>query len=95
MAPKPREFPTQPPGPEEEKITISVKFLKEGLPRQSYTLTRRGMVGSLKNTLTNFLVLGRMEEDQQGMRPNDIVLPNSDKAISRMHACFIYRYGFT
>jgi hypothetical protein len=41
------------------------------------------------------MIIGRLEEGEDGLKPNDIVLPNSDRAVSRVHACMIYKYGFS
>ncbi|EGR32872.1 hypothetical protein IMG5_068490 [Ichthyophthirius multifiliis] len=64
-----------------------------------YYITPQGMVASKKNTETNDIIIGRQDstkdpENSIEVHPNDIVLPNTDRAISRIHCKIIYKDGF-
>jgi hypothetical protein len=57
------------------------------------------MVGSKKNTDTHDLIIGRQDcakdpETNVDIHPNDIILPNNDRAISRIHCKIVYKDGF-
>lgn len=77
-----------------EHLILSLKYLKDCSSASEYIVTRNGMVGSTKNTGTGFIVFGRQEEDPNGVRPNDVVLMSTDKSISRVHACLLFKHGF-
>jgi len=59
-----------------------------------YYLTERGLCFSDKNTKTQTIMIGRQQESLDGIRPNDIVLNQSDMSISRLHCAIIYKYAF-
>ena len=58
------------------------------------------MVGSKKNTDCDDIVIGRQEVAKDidigsnDIRPNDIILPPSDRSISRIHCKIIIKDGF-
>lgn len=83
--------------PTGEYIKIVVIHLSLGDNKFSdeYMLTSRGLVNSRKNTKPKALVIGRMSQVIEDVRPNDIVLPFSDKSISRVHCALEYRYKFS
>ena len=84
---------------EAEHVKISVINLNfqgpEAKRSREYVLTSNGVVKSKKNSATNCLIIGRLEKGEDGLVPNDIILPQSDRAISRVHACLIYKFGFS
>ena len=80
----------------EERVRITVKYLKDDSQgSEEFVVTRRGLIKSKKNTATSFLVIGRKGEEKSTVIPNDIALPSIDRSVSRLHACFIYKYGFS
>ena len=58
-------------------------------------MTPRGMVGSLRTKWKGDLQVGRHAIQDNGTSPNDIVLPNDDLAVSRIHFRIIYQDGFS
>lgn len=58
-----------------------------------YCITPRGMVNSNRNTDHDDIMIGRQQETPEGIVPNDICLFYSDRAISRVHAKIITKYG--
>ena len=52
------------------------------------------MINSIKNTTTKELMIGRLAETPYGVKPNDIVLPQSDKGANNLHCQIIYKDGF-
>ena len=80
----------------EEHINIVVVHLTMGENKFSdeYILTSRGLVNSKKNTKIKSLVIGRMSSVIEDVRPNDIILPFADKAISRVHCAIVFKHGF-
>jgi len=56
-------------------------------------VTSRGMLGSNRNTDHDDIMIGRQQATADGVIPNDICLYYSDRAISRVHAKIITKYG--
>jgi hypothetical protein len=82
--------------PTDEYIKIIAMHLSLGENKFSdeYILTSKGLVNSKKNTKVKSLVIGRMSSVIEDVRPNDIILPFSDKAISRVHCAIAFKQGF-
>eukprot|EP00347_Sterkiella_histriomuscorum_P015015 403358636 len=59
-----------------------------------YYVTPRGVVNSLRTYIEGDVTIGRQYINDNGVRPNDILLPVSDLAISRTHCRIIYKNGF-
>jgi len=53
------------------------------------------MINSLRTYTDGDITIGRQYINENGIRPNDILLPVSDLAISRTHCRLIYKYGFS
>lgn len=69
--------------------TVNAPVIRETI------LTKNGIIGSERNSAVQGMIIGRLEVGEDGLKPNDIILPNSDRAVSRVHACMIYKYGFS
>lgn len=59
-----------------------------------YNVTVQGLEGSLRRPQDGFVNVGRQQMNEYGQRPNDIMLPASDRAISRCHCRFNYQHCF-
>lgn len=59
-----------------------------------YFVTRAGLQNSLRTPQDGFVNIGRQQINEEGKRPNDIMLPASDRAISRCHCRLDYRQWF-
>ena len=59
-----------------------------------YNVTMQGVEGSLRRPQDGFVNVGRQQLNEYGQRPNDIMLPASDRAISRCHCRFNYQHCF-
>mmetsp|Transcript_12442 Transcript_12442/g.23529 ORF Transcript_12442/g.23529 Transcript_12442/m.23529 type:complete len:334 (-) Transcript_12442:31-1032(-) len=59
-----------------------------------YTVTRDGVEGSQRSSTSYVVKIGRQQTNEHGERPNDIVLPPSDRAISRVHCLINYEAFF-
>ena len=55
-----------------------------------YFVNHLGLLHSEKNTTAQDIIIGRQHITADGIRTNDIVLPASDRAISRVHCKIIY-----
>ena len=60
-----------------------------------YNVTGQGVEGSLRRPQDGFVTVGRQQINELGQRPNDIMLPPSDRAISRCHCRFNYQHCFS
>ncbi len=60
-----------------------------------YIVTEHGLHLSEKNTTASDIIIGRQHMTADGIRANDIVLPASDRAMSRIHCKMIYKWGVT
>lgn len=58
-------------------------------------MTPRGMVGSKRTKWKGDLKVGRQSVQENGICPNDIVLPKDDLAVSRIHFRILYQDGFS
>lgn len=83
--------------PEEEYIRMTIIHLSLGDNKFSdeYIISSRGLVNSRKNTKPKAVVIGRMSTVIEDVRPNDVILPFSDKSISRVHCALEYKYKFS
>ena len=59
-----------------------------------YYVTATGLQNSLRSPQDGFVNIGRQQINEEGKRPNDIMLPASDRAISRCHCRLDYRQWF-
>lgn len=59
-----------------------------------YNVTAQGVEGSQRRPQDGFVNVGRQQINEYGQRPNDIILPASDRAISRCHCRFNYQHCF-
>ena len=59
-----------------------------------YFVTRTGLMNSLRTPQDGFVNIGRQQINEEGKRPNDIMLPASDRAISRCHCRLDYSHWF-
>ena len=59
-----------------------------------YNVTHQGVEGSLRRPQDGFVTVGRQQINEFGQRPNDIMLPASDRAISRCHCRINYQHCF-
>lgn len=59
-----------------------------------YNVSLQGVQGSLRTPQDGYVNVGRQQLNEYGQRPNDIVLPASDRAISRSHCRFNYQHCF-
>lgn len=75
------------------KITISRMNSDDGEESIHY-LFSSGLYNSQKNTGSEDLIIGRQVVNGNDIRPNDILLPAKDRAVSRIHGKFIYKNGF-
>ncbi|KAL4454184.1 hypothetical protein ABPG74_012141 [Tetrahymena malaccensis] len=97
----PQEYDAQEPY---MKVTVMKTNQDNSNQNNIYYITPKGMVKSKKNTATDDIIIGRQESAKQPepsqngepneIHPNDIVLPPTDRAISRIHCKLIYKYGF-
>ena len=77
------------------KIVIIHLSLGDNKFSDEYIITSRGLVNSRKNTKPKAIVIGRMSSVIEDVRPNDIILPFSDKSISRVHCALECKYKFS
>lgn len=77
------------------KIVVIHLSLGDNKFSDEYILTSNGLLNSRKNTRPKALVIGRMSQVIEDVRPNDIVLPFSDKSISRVHCAIEYKHKFS
>lgn len=68
-------------------IQIVRTSIEQTVP-QRYQVTEKGVTNSLRTPQDHTVRIGRQHINEEGMRPNDITLPPSDRAISRCH-CMI------
>ncbi|EAS04382.4 FHA domain protein (macronuclear) [Tetrahymena thermophila SB210] len=97
----PQEYDPQEPY---MKVTVMKTNQDNSILNNVYYITPKGMVKSKKNTATDDIIIGRQESAKQPeltqngepneIHPNDIVLPPTDRAISRIHCKIIYKHGF-
>ena len=66
----------------------------EGQLLQEFIVDENGVFGSEKNTDTEEIIIGRQQINGNNIRPNDIVLPAQDRAISRIHCKLNYKSCF-
>jgi len=59
-----------------------------------YMVSLQGVQGSLRSPQDGYVNIGRQQLNESGQRPNDIVLPASDRAVSRTHCRFDYQHCF-
>jgi pSer/pThr/pTyr-binding forkhead associated (FHA) protein len=59
-----------------------------------FTVTRNGVEGSYRFPAESVVKIGRQQVNDLGEQPNDIVLPPSDRAISRVHCAINYASFF-
>ena len=59
-----------------------------------YYVTDAGLLHSPRSPQDGFVNIGRQQTNEEGKRPNDIMLPASDRAISRCHCRLDYRQWF-
>lgn len=83
--------------PQDEYIKMTIIHLSLGDNKFSdeYIITNKGLVNSRKNTKPKAVVIGRMSTVIEDIRPNDVILPFSDKSISRVHCALEYKYKFS
>jgi hypothetical protein len=74
--------------PKKEKkiiLTIIKSHTKIFAINKTFTITERGLESSQKNHDTHYISVGRQQVNDQGIRPNDIMLFPTDPSISRSH----------
>ena len=59
-----------------------------------YYVTQSGLLNSPRVPQDGFVNVGRQQINEEGKRPNDVMLPASDRAISRCHCRLDYRQWF-
>jgi len=76
------------------KLTVLRTSFEKNSVMEHY-VTSRGMLGSNRNTDHDDIMIGRQQATADGIVPNDICLYYSDRAISRVHAKIVTKYGFS
>jgi hypothetical protein len=77
------------------KITVIKSNAESDMSNiEEYLVNEKGLYQSEKNTTSKDIIIGRQHITAEGIKTNDIVLPASDRAISRIHCKIIYKYGF-
>ena len=82
--------------PKDQKVLrVSVRKIQvirttvEVFQPQTYYITSTGVPQSLRQPSDGYFRIGRQQITENGQRPNDLMLPPSDRAISRSH-CMLY-----
>jgi hypothetical protein len=72
---------------DETKIILTIIKSNISLPmiNKTYVITERGLACSQKTHNTQYISIGRQQINDQGIRPNDIMLFPTDPSISRSH----------
>ena len=92
-------FPTFSVPSNQKLLKVSVKIIQvirttvEVFQPQLYFISKKGVHQSLRQPPDGFFKIGRQQVTESGQRPNDLMLPPSDRAISRSH-CMIDYKGF-
>ena len=85
--------PVVKPSEKHFKITIVRSYADQPKPR-TFIVTSEGLKGSLREPQEGKVNIGRQQVTEDGSRPNDIVLPPGDRAISRIHCSVFYKSFF-
>ena len=75
---------------------ISLTLLKSNIGQNSilnrtFLISSNGLEGTLRKDKRDFISLGRQQVNEQGERPNDIMMYPTDPSISRTHCKIFYR----
>lgn len=91
-----RKNPHELPQAEEPYIRLEMITLNENGPKltEDYIICAQGLVNSKKNTSVKSITIGRMTATADGIYPNDVVLPYTDKEVGRVHCMLSYRHLF-
>lgn len=95
-----RTFPTFSVPQNEKLLKVSVSFMQvirttvEVFQPQTYFISSRGVHQSLRQPADGYFRIGRQQITETGQRPNDLMLPPSDRAISRSHCMINYKPFF-
>ena len=81
------------------KLTVSATQILRSSADQmvapiDFIVTTQGLVNSPRSPQDGFINIGRQQINEEGRRPNDIMLPASDRAISRCHCKLDYKEWF-
>mmetsp|Transcript_3027 Transcript_3027/g.6293 ORF Transcript_3027/g.6293 Transcript_3027/m.6293 type:complete len:314 (-) Transcript_3027:1157-2098(-) len=71
-------------------FSVIIQNSSMGSVSRTYTVTREGCEGSQRQNQEFEVRIGRQKVTEDGDFPNDIVLPSSDRAISRTHCALDY-----
>ena len=81
-------------------LRITVKFIQvirttvEVFHPQVSTIISSGVMNSFRTIADGYFKIGRQQVTESGERPNDLVLPPTDRAISRSHCKINYQPFF-
>jgi hypothetical protein len=81
-------------------IRVTVRFTQvirttvEVFTQQVTYITQSGVVDSVRQPPDGYFKIGRQQVTENGQRPNDLMLPPSDRAISRSHCMIDYQAFF-
>ncbi|OMJ83308.1 hypothetical protein SteCoe_15833 [Stentor coeruleus] len=95
-----KNFSTFPVSKDQKVLKVTVKLIQvvrttvEVFQPQTYYITAKGVSQSLRQPPDGFFKIGRQQVTETGQRPNDLMLPPSDRAISRSHCMINYKAFF-
>lgn len=81
----------EPCAPNNKHFTLTVSLTQlvrnsaENTLHNKYYVTAQGVCNSLREPQDGYVNIGRQQTTDTGLRPNDIILPACDRAVSRVH----------
>lgn len=75
-------------------LTQIIRTTVEVFQPQKSIITKEGVKDSVRKPSDGFFKIGRQQITESGHRPNDLMLPPSDRAISRSHCQIDYKSFF-